>query len=97
MPLVYMRINTSKVDVRVQSHGRQGPHHGCWSDAQLHRSERPQDGKLTLGSVCVVRVQKSNKKLHFCHFYFLLFILCKGHGLICGGHLYFLILMIGIT
>ena len=96
VPLVYMRINTSKVDVRMQSHAHQGPHHGrCRRSAAPEREAT--DGKLTLGSVCVVRVQKPNKKSHFRRFYFLLFILCKGHGLVCGGHLYFWILMIGIT
>lgn len=61
----------------------------CWSDAELHESERPQDGKLTLESMCAVRVPKLNEKLHFHCFYFFLFLLCKGCGLIRGGHLHF--------
>ena len=58
----------------------------CWSNAELHRSKWPRGGKLRLESVCVAKVQKLNQELRFHCF---LNYLYKGHGLICGGHLYF--------
>lgn len=52
MPLVYMCINTSKVDVLMQSHAHQGPHHGRYRRSAAPEREAT-DGKLTLGSMCV--------------------------------------------